>query len=597
MREIILLKKLNTSYKKLNLKYSKLIVAFFMMLLTSILEMVGLSILYPLVLALGGQKSQSHFQFLAHFSSNITPINQIIILFCSVAVLYAVKNIVLYFTYENNINFAVYFYRNLVCGLYRAYVNKKLIDFRKQSAGAFANIVCVQSNRLVDGILRPFLVMTTESFVLIGISSLLLFINPALIILVMLMCGAVSSLFYISLRNVSLGWGKKRAQAGATLQELVNNTAAGICEIKIFNKEKFLAQKVHDAAVLETKMFHNLEMYQQAPRFIIETVFIITTILFFSGLLVLGHPPAVLLAQFSVIAAASFRILPSVNRLVNSYSSFSFNVGSGLELLETISHESFTADTDTVFTNTASDEHFLVNTVKLKNISFKYPLAERFVLEDVNLEIKKGQRIGILGQSGSGKSTIIEILAGLYTPDVGVVEVDGKPIAEALKSWQSCIGYVPQISFIMPGTIQENIAFRIEDYSDENEIWNVLKKVGLEKFVMSLPQGIHSPIGEKGIALSGGQKQLICMARALYSQPKILLLDEPTASLDMINEQIVLKAINNLSLNTTTVMVSHKLDNFIGFDSVYLCENRKLQATNVSKVQSDNNLLINLIKV
>lgn len=549
-----------------------------MMLLTAILEMAGLSILYPLILALEGQ---GHIQQLSSIVKH-----QILVLFFLVALLYVGKNIILYFTYENNINFAMYYFKNLIRGLYSAYVNKSVLEFRKESAGSFANVICVQAGKLVDGVIRPLLVIITEIFILLSISALLFFINPLLMVIIVLMCGATAGLFYMLFRHKALNWGKKRMQSAATLQELVSNTSIGIIEIKLFSKEPYLTSKIYEAADVETKMFHHFEMYQQAPRYIIEATFIVTLISFFSISLIFGNAPSVLLAQFSVIAAAAFRILPSINRIVNSYSNFSFNIGPALSLLNTILNDNWLSKEKVNNINDGESQKLNVSVVELRNLAFKYPGANKPVLEGINMIIKKGQRIGIMGGSGSGKSTLIEILAGLYMPLVGIVAVDDQPITEILKPWQKNIGYVPQESFIMPGTIRENIAFSENQSFTDADLWKILQKVGLESFVSSLPNGIDTEIGMGGMKLSGGQKQLICLARALFRNPKILLLDEPTASLDVKSEHVILQAISNLSSDTIVIMVSHKRQNFDGFDLVYVCEHGKLSSLQQSEKEA-----------
>jgi ATP-binding cassette subfamily C protein len=218
-------------------------------------------------------------------------------------------------------------------------------------------------------------------------------------------------------------------------------------------------------------------------------------------------------------------------------------------------------------------------TIEVQRLSFAYPNSRKPVLSDLNLVIRRGERIGVLGASGSGKSTLVEILAGLYDPAGGAILVDGRPGVQDTRRWQAGIGYVPQSPFIMPGTIRENVVFGSNGHHEQDrdaEVQRVLDDVGLAPFVASLPMRLDTAVGEKGTGLSGGQKQLLCMARALFRRPTLLLLDEPTAALDATNEEVVLHAIRNLSAETTVVMISHKRENFRDFDSVYSCADGKL---------------------
>lgn len=568
MREAVLFKKFHRTYKALHLKRSKMYTAVGLMLFSSVLEMSGLSILYPLVLAMGpeGSASLSRLPILSALSPNA----QILTLFAIVALLYVVKNAVLYFTYEYNIGFAVYYYKNLVRGLYAAHLQKPVLEFQEESAGSLSNLICVQPERQVDGALRPFLVVVSELFLLSGISLLVLFINPWLMVSVIVTCGGSVGLYYAFLRTKAHAWGRRHMSANSAQQELVSNTAIGINEIKIFGKERYLTSKLAEIVQTKTHLFHHLEMYQQAPRFILESVFMLTVLGFFWAQLSMGTSPGVLLAQFSVVAAASFRILPSINRIVNSYSNFSYNIGPAMALLDTIEQSALFDGTHRIEPEQKVDTRALAtNAIRLEKVSFRFPRAVAPVLENTSIEFVCGKRSALIGGSGSGKSTLIKLLAGLYTPTSGAVLVDGQDIALTPKAWQSSLGYVPQESFIMPGSIRENVVFGEGGAAGDETVWNALETVGFAAFVRALPDQLETKIGEKGIRLSGGQKQLMCLARALYRSPKVLLLDEPTASLDPQNEQIVLKAIEELPADTFIVMASHKHSNFRGFHSVF----------------------------
>jgi ABC-type multidrug transport system fused ATPase/permease subunit len=579
MRELLLLKQLNESYRRLNLKCSRLTLALGLMLVTAVLEMTGLSILYPLVLVLGSSGR------LPEVLSAYLPMPealgrdaraQVIVLFGAVAILNVAKNVGLYFSYRYNIDFAMYYYRHLIRGLYHAYVHKSVSEFRRESAGSLANIICVQSGRLVDGVIRPLLVVVTEAILLLAISVLVFLVSPLLIVVIILTSGVAGASYYALLRAKAVKWGRRRMHAASVLQELVSNTSAGIREIKVFGKEDYLTSKIYSTATIEAAMFRNSEMYQQGPRYLMESVFVVTFASSCVVLLVAGEGLSHLLAKLSVVAASAFRILPCVNRLVHSYSSFSFNIEPALALLHAISEHELLAASPAMRGARNSPRGSGGGVIRLENVSFEYPLVNRPVLGQINAAIARGQRVGIVGASGSGKSTLIEILAGLYMPTGGTVSVDGEAVSEDPRSWQASIGYVPQVPFIMPGTVRENVAFEDEGSGRDEEVWRALETVGLSTFVGSLPKGIDVEIGEKGVELSLGQKQLLCMARALFRNPQTLLLDEPTAGLDLNNEQMVMNAIRKLPLDTTVIMVSHNTENFRDFDCVYVCEDGKL---------------------
>ncbi len=584
MRELRLLRQIAASYRALRLKNSRAFWALAFMLLTALLEMSGLSLLYPVVMAMGNNDTYLTKLFArlpvdapALHEPNI----QILIVFAGVAILYIAKNVALYFTYRNNISFAMYYERNLIRGLYSAYLRKPLLEFREETSGALANIVCVQSGRLVDGVIRPLLVVIVEAILLVGIGAVVCYVNPLLIGIVIVFCGGAAAIYYAALRSSALRWGRVRMQSAAMLQELVSNTAAGISEIKIFHREDYMVGKVVAAATTETDMFQKLEMYQQGPRYLIESVFVLAFVTAIAVLLFLGMDKSALLASLSVVAAASFRILPSMNRLVGSYSSFSFNLGPALALMETITTSHLLLHSDEARREAGAQQDLRPTIVELRGISFQYPRSHAPILRDVNLTIRSGQRIGIAGRSGSGKSTLVDILAGLYQATSGEILIDGRPMSSDPRSWQAGIGYVPQAPFIMPGSIRENVVFGADSVSDDR-IWAVLEMVGLAGFVRRLKDGLDAPLGEKGTGLSGGQKQLVCLARALFRHPHTLLLDEPTASLDGKSEELVMNAVRSLPPEVAIVMVSHKHQNFAGFDITYDCEDGRLKPWAIS---------------
>lgn len=573
MREINLVKKIYQSYEKLNLKNSKLTLALILMILTALLEMAGLSILYPLILIMTKFKEQpepllTFIPYTAHV--------QILFLLAFTAILFIIKNLTLYYSYRYNIRFAGYYYQNLIEGLYCVYIHKPLLEFKEESTGALTNIICVQTSRLIDGIIRPLLVIISEFFILIAITGMIFFISPEFFIATVVVCGGAAGIFFIFSRSKALNWGKTRMNAASLMHELVNNSSNGISEIKIFGKEEYLATKLQNAAKLEIKMFQKLEMYQQTPKFLIETLFVISILLFLAISFFQGTELSSAFAKFSVIAACSFRVLPSINRLVNSYSSFSFGVGPAIFLMDSISGINFK------FANTINMEKDQIKssdfkkTIHIKNLSYRYPLSDSQLLYNINLDIKKGERLGVIGSSGSGKSTFIKIIAGLYPPSAGSILLGDQNISDFPNDWKKNIAYVPQEPFILPGTIRENIAFGTDRLPSDSEILEVLEKFEVLDFINFYPNKLDSIIGEKGILLSGGQKQLICLARILFRKPAILLLDEPTASLDSKNEAIVLNTIIKLFSETTIIMVSHKRHNFTNFDSIYICEQGNL---------------------
>jgi ABC-type multidrug transport system fused ATPase/permease subunit len=217
--------------------------------------------------------------------------------------------------------------------------------------------------------------------------------------------------------------------------------------------------------------------------------------------------------------------------------------------------------------------------IRLKNISYSYPNSKKTSIENVSLEILAYSKVGLVGATGSGKTTIADIILGLLRPQKGTLEIDGKIIDDFnLKSWQKSIGYVPQYIFLADDTVAGNIALGLKtDEISQKSIENAAKAANLHEFIKTeLPLGYKTIIGERGVRLSGGQRQRLGIARALYSNPKVLVLDEATSAMDSLTEKLIMQAINKLKENTTIILIAHRLSTIKNCDNIFLLEKGKL---------------------
>ena len=212
---------------------------------------------------------------------------------------------------------------------------------------------------------------------------------------------------------------------------------------------------------------------------------------------------------------------------------------------------------------------YLKNEIVLSNVLWKYDNQKEFVLRDVNIQIKRGQSVGLIGASGAGKTTVSDIILGLLKPQSGSVTVDGVDIYSIKRQWAEVIGYVPQSVFLLDDTVRNNILFGLPLEDDDDKIWEALQQAQLKDFILSLPDGLDTVVGERGVKFSGGQRQRIAIARALYSNPEILVLDEATASLDNETESALMESIDELQGKITMIIVAHRLSTISKCDIVY----------------------------
>jgi ABC-type multidrug transport system fused ATPase/permease subunit len=259
--------------------------------------------------------------------------------------------------------------------------------------------------------------------------------------------------------------------------------------------------------------------------------------------------------------------MPSANRIITSLQSLEFST----PVVKLFDEELNLLVPSPMCTSTPVP---FLHELRLNGVTFRYPEAEKNILNRVGLSIKQGTSVGFVGSSGAGKSTLVNILLGLLTPTEGTVEVDGLDIRTNLRGWQDQLGYVPQSLFLIDDSLRRNVAFGLEsDRVDDGAVWNAIRAAQLETFVKELPQGLETRVGERGVRLSGGQMQRIGIARALYHHPQVLVLDEATSALDHETESGVMDAIKALHGKMTIIIVTHRLTTIEHCDSVYCLKN------------------------
>lgn len=345
----------------------------------------------------------------------------------------------------------------------------------------------------------------------------------------------------------------------------------GIKEALVMKKQNYFLQEYdsNNEKMLHTTVIQNVTA--ASPSYFIETVCI-------CGLLVVvcieanvSSEIATIVPGLATVAMAAFRIMPSLGRIANYTNIIMFNVPSLNACYENV-HESLKSDLSVALNNKGKTLEILKfqQEIKLNNVSFQYDNANVDVLKSMNMIIKKNTTIGIIGESGAGKSTVTDVILGLLIPQKGSVTVDGIDIRCISDSWGKIIGYVPQTVYILDESIKKNIAFGIvEPEIDEERIWHSLEEAQLKEFVMSLPEGLDTTLGERGVRLSGGQRQRIAIARALYYNPEVLVLDEATSALDNKTEEAVMEAIDYFSGRKTLIIVAHRLTTVKDCDYIY----------------------------
>ncbi|NBB77333.1 MAG: ATP-binding cassette domain-containing protein, partial [Bacteroidetes bacterium] len=226
-----------------------------------------------------------------------------------------------------------------------------------------------------------------------------------------------------------------------------------------------------------------------------------------------------------------------------------------------------------------SDRMPLESEIKIENVSFRYPKSEDYAVKNINLKIDKGSAIAFVGESGAGKTTMVDIILGLLTPETGKIYVDGTDIEDNLRGWMKNIGYIQQSNYLMDEKIFRNIAFGIPDQEiDQKKLQQAIEAAQLTELIERLPRGLKTRVGERGVRLSGGQKQRVSIARALYNNPQVLIMDEATSALDNITEKYVIEAIERLRGDRTIIMIAHRLTTVRNCDIIYMMDEGEIIA-------------------
>jgi ABC-type multidrug transport system fused ATPase/permease subunit len=270
----------------------------------------------------------------------------------------------------------------------------------------------------------------------------------------------------------------------------------------------------------------------------------------------------------TVFVAAAFRLIPSLNKIMGTMQTFRY-ANPVIDLL----YNEFKNNSKKSSSNICSSQLIFTTTIDINNISFTFPESTRFSLNNISIKINKGESIGLIGSSGSGKSTLVDIIMGILEPDKGSILIDTININKNIKEWQKKIGYVPQNIYLLDDTLKANIAFGVDlKYIDNDKVIRALKIAELDDWIESLPEHLDTFVGEKGVRLSGGQIQRIGIARALYNDPDILILDEATSSLDTVTESRIMKSVNSLHGIKTLIIIAHRLSTVEKCDTVYKLE-------------------------
>ena len=372
--------------------------------------------------------------------------------------------------------------------------------------------------------------------------------------------------------------GKNNQDFYSGLFKWISQTVQGIKEVKIAGKEQYFTDEYIKCGKGYVDAVQKYTLYNSIPRLLIETICIIGMIGYMMIMVVSGRDFTAMMPVLTAFGVAAIRLMPSANRINNQLTSIAFYQPFFLGVSDNLQDEISGKNTDMSFATEADQKLPVKDSICLRDITYAYPNTETLIFDHANMEIPVGAAVGIVGTSGAGKTTVVDILLGLLEVRSGGVYADNVNVREHYRSWLKNIGYIPQMIFMLDDNIRRNVAFGIpDDQIDEERVWEVLKEAQLDEYIRGLPDGLNTSIGERGIRISGGQRQRIGIARALYYDPEVLILDEATSALDNDTEAAIMDSINSLHGRKTLIIIAHRLQTIEKCDMVYRVEGGQIR--------------------
>lgn len=498
-----------------------------------------------------------------------------IVIMSLLIVVYVIKGIFMYvqqkltlsFVYTNQFRTSERMMRNYLRRGYEFYLNADTAVVQRNITSDVNNmyaLILSVLQLLSDGVVSVFIViycLMSSGFMTILLAC----------VLVVLMYGIKRVL-----KPIMYQAGKDNQDYYSGLFKWISQTVQGIKEIKIAGKEQYFVREYQKCGKGYVDAVQRYSLYNQVPKVLIETVCVVTMVGYMIFLVATDVPTASMLDMFTTLAAAAFVLLPCVNRINNQMNSIAYFEPFFLGVSDNLQDEITKDKVDMSFATEEEEKLIVKKTIELRDITYAYPNTDKLIFDHASLTIPVGAAVGIVGTSGAGKSTVVDILLGLLEVRSGGIYADGREIGENYRKWLKNVGYIPQMIFMLDDTIRKNVAFGVaEDKIDEKRLWEVLKEAQLDEFVRTLPEGLDTGIGERGIRLSGGQRQRIGIARALYNNPEVLILDEATSALDNDTEAAIMESINRLHGKKTLIIIAHRLQTIEKCDIVYRVENGK----------------------
>jgi len=564
----------------------KIVFVFFILLIGSGFELLGVSAILPFIQVLITPEELMKEEYIV-FLTKLFGINNnsemILMIGIGIVIIYLIKNAYLIYSSYVQTSYSNNTQKELAVLMFRSYLNHPYAFFLETGSGEILRGVNSDTMGVYNVIANGFKLIS-ECLVVLVIAIYLMMIDILMATGVLIVGVSCMLIIIFVLKRKIASYAQIYQSTGRKRNRWLVQAAAGIKDIKVFNRSEYFIDGFEKESYEYVKSNIKYTFSGTLPERIIEAFCVSGIIISVLLRFIVGIRIEKFVTQMAVFAMGAFRVLPSIARITGYINSMVYNrpmvestynnIINARNYMKKIEAATYSEDLSISFQDK----------IKISDLNWKYPESLNNVLENFNLEIFKGEAVGIIGESGAGKSTFVDMLLRLYEPQHGIIYLDNVNINHIPpQTWANIISYVPQSVFLLDDTVRANVVFG-RDKEDDNMVWEALRKASLDEFIQNQPNGLNTIVGERGIKFSGGQRQRIAIARALYMNPQILILDEATSALDNETEGAVMEAVDELAGEMTLIIIAHRVTTLKGCDKIYEINGGKAVERNKDQV-------------
>lgn len=567
--------------KVLNKKQkSRVVVLIFMILIGAVLETLGVSMIYPLIETVMMPEvfeQNAMIVWICNVLGYTSAEQFVTFMLLTLIFIFIFKNLYLLLLYYVQHSFITNSQYRISRDLLKVYLNRPYEFYLNASTGDIMRTVYSDSTGIFN-LLLQCMQFVTEFMVAIFLGTYLLIIDPVMTIVMGILLVGITLLSSAFLKPRISRIGEESRQQQSKMYKTIMQSINSVKDVKVYAKEDAFLGIYRKYGKRYYNLARDHEVLSSVPRLAIEAFSLSGVLAYMAVMMKLGQNVQTMVPQLSAFAVAAVRLLPSASRINTYLANIAYYrptldyVYANVELPKNVDERA--AEAKAV---TETDKLKFHDCIKVEQLYYKYPNTDKYIFENARMQVPYGKSVGIMGPSGAGKTTVVDIMLGLLRVESGTITCDGVNVLEHYGQWLANIGYISQTINMVDDTIRANIAFGVDvDDIDDARVWQVLEEAQLADFVRNLPNGINTVIGERGVRISGGQRQRVGIARALYHDPEILILDEATSALDNDTEAAIMEAIENFHGRKTMLIIAHRLKTIENCDIIYKVENGKI---------------------